>query len=680
MQSSDARNLFQTEASLAQGKARATKAKRTAQGVRYGRPIWLGGNDGTGAKKAGSASVSGVALSAEPGTINGDDYGTAAFKENGADEPFVSLAGKDENVGAAFDGGKTRILSALLDPTPDAGNAHLFTAESGALLRRIDLESGLAVQLFRGHTAPVTALAILEVPTSAEAVSGVGAARRRILFSAGWDRSIRAWPIYDASAEGRPLPLRMNTPLLNHPDAASDFIKALLVVPSATHPVLLSGGSDRVIRIWSLARLQKLVSSLSEATWRDPSAASQHLAEALLSDGRKAELELMGTFGEHTRPITALEILPERPHTGASKPTTNPIIFSADSLGRIAQSELELRGSPLEKAGSASARLRPQRELKGTETSVGALHAGWVRIEPEQEEELDDGAGPQELWEARLWSASRDRTAHVYTIIYADESRKASRRPQVKPVAKSGRAAALQFGSQEPIWPEKSVTHKDYVTSVLDLNFVRRSDPAQPRHPPASAVDVILSQTSGDSIDAPALITACSDEQIRLWSLHSDETNAVDDDESRDTSTKIFDIHGNAAIDPNRPPGARLKGCVEGHWHEISSIGAWWRQPAATTADSTAMVNQGEWWIVSASYDGSVRRWSLAEFIRIAASSKVQGQSGIAENESAAASGATQTKPDEGQVKQGQNGNGGIQMTAEEEAELAELMGSDDDD
>ncbi|CAD6954703.1 unnamed protein product [Tilletia controversa] len=680
MQSNDARNLFQSEASLAQGRARAAKAKRTAQGTRYGRPIWLGGNDGTGSKRAGvSAAASGVALSAEPGSNSTEDFGTAAFNENGGDQPFVSLAGKDENVGAAFDGGKTRILSALLDPIPDGGNEHLFTAESGALLRRIDLESGLAVQLFRGHTAPVTCLAALSVSLSSPAPSGGnGIPQRRILLSAGWDRSIRAWPLYDSVANGPALPLKVNTPLLIHADAASDFIKALLVVPSPSHPVLLSGGSDRVIRIWSLARLQQIVSSLDDATWLNPTTANEAITKALLSNGAKAEFDLLGTFGEHTRPITALELLPDPPHVGTSRTTSKPTIFSADSLGRIAQSELEIRVPTLQKSGSATARLRPQRELKGTESSVGALHAGWVRVEPEHEEEHDDDASPPELWEARLWSASRDRSAYSYTIIHAGGSRKASHRPQAKRTVATGRAAALQFGSQDPIWPEKAVTHGDYVTAVLDLNFVRRSDAAQPAHQQASALESILSQIPGDITDPPALVTACSDEQLRLWSLQSGQTATADDpDDLGETNTKIFDIHGNAAVDPDRPEGARLKGSVEGHWHEISTIGAWWRQTPTSTADSAPAASKGEWWIVSASYDGSVRRWSLAEFIRIAALSRVQGQS--PGNGTSTPASVVTASAQRSQVKPSGDGGGGIQLTAEEEAELAELMDSDDD-
>ncbi|KAK0537439.1 hypothetical protein OC834_000781 [Tilletia horrida] len=613
MQSSDARNLFQTEASLAQGRARAAKAKRTASGAQYGRPIWLAGNDGTakaGDKARAGGASSGVALSAEDaGDVNGaiaNQLADAALFGNGHghgdEQPFVSLAGKDESAGAAFDGGKTRVLGALLDPTPDGGNAHLLTAESGALLRRLDLESGLAVQLFRGHTAPATALAVLNCGSPA-----AGGSRRRVLLSSGWDRSVRAWPLYDAVGQAQ-LPSRIS-PILTHTEAASDFIKALLIVETAGHPVLLSGGSDRTLRIWSLLRLQEAILSLDDATWQNPLAAGEAVSSSLATANAEAELDLLGTFGEHTRPITALAVLPEPPSQGSDG--SAPIVFSADSLGRVAQSELEIKASA-GKSGGATARLRPTREIKGNEATITALNAGWVRVEIEQEDDSADDAAPPELWEARLW------------------------------------------------------------TAVLDLNMARRQQ-GDAGLSQACAADSLLLHASGDVAQVPSIVTACSDEELRLWTLsgRGGEVRAHDDDdEGRDTSAKVFDVHGNAALDPTRSTGARLKGQVEGHWHEISFVGAWWRQPpnSQVTADVSVSKSKGAWWIVSASYDGSVRRWSL----------EAGQEGGLKATEPQVAS-PSSTSQGGAASKPTAPAGGGIQLTAEEEAELAELMDSDDE-
>ncbi|KAK0545694.1 hypothetical protein OC846_005341 [Tilletia horrida] len=638
MQSNDARNLFQSEASLAQGRARAEKAKRTASGIQYGRPIWLGGNDGTGKRAPGKA---GVALS---------DLTQSEPSEHGQ-KAFVSLAGKDESAGAAFDGGKTRILYALLESVSDGTNAHLITAESGALVRRIDLESGLALQLFKGHTAPVTALAVLEVPS--------GSVRRKILFSSGWDRSIRAWPLYEAASlpdEGAPV--RTASPLLVHSDAASDFIKALLAVPSPTQPVLLSGGSDRVIRIWSLSRLQASVLALDDQSWQDPLLASQAITQQLGGEGSGAKLDLLGTFSEHTRPITAFELLPPRPDGPSSGQTSSPIIFSADSLGRIAQSELEISPPQNSSGGPGSARLRPVRELKGNEASISALRAGWIRYELEDHDEDAQEGVEREAWEARLWSASRDRSAYAYTVVSSPKApRKSTRRPPISQnTGASSSKASLQFGIQEPILPDIVVNHPDYVTAVLDFALIRRE--------PRSSLGNVTDQSTGLE---PHLITACSDEEIRSWSM-SDADDVLD--ETRTGDAKVFDIHGNAADATSRTSGARLRGRIEAHWHEISALYAWWRVPPPSGDGGST--EAGQWWVVSASYDGSVRRWSLQELLKIAEASRLAEQDAAQSQKAAPA--------ENKDIAKGTNeGGGGVELTAEEEAELAELMGSDDE-
>jgi len=195
------------------------------------------------------------------------------------------------------------------------------------------------------------------------------------------------------------------------------------------------------------------------------------------------------------------------------------------------------------------------------------------------------------------------------------------------------------------------------VTAVLDLNMVRRRSQPSIQEFRGSAADMLKAHTFGEADGVPSILTACSDEQLRIWTP-TDHTREVSDR----SQAKVFDVHGNAVNGPSHSRGAHLVGSVEGHWHEISVVGAWWRQ-----VQSAEKPRQGEWWIASASYDGSVRRWSLAEFVKIARDSQ---------EVTASASDASIPDPP---VQPSTKAAGGVQLTAEEEAELAELMDSDDE-
>ncbi|KAH6918761.1 WD40-repeat-containing domain protein [Coprinopsis sp. MPI-PUGE-AT-0042] len=103
---------------------------------------------------------------------------------------------------------------------------YAWIAENTATVKKLDLESGKTVQLYKGHTGPVTSIAFYSRD------------KQRILVSGSWDRSIRLW-----NTSKKEL-------LSTTVDAHSDFVKTLLVVPDAQ--LLVSGGSDKIVRFWDL--------------------------------------------------------------------------------------------------------------------------------------------------------------------------------------------------------------------------------------------------------------------------------------------------------------------------------------------------------------------------------------------------------------------------------------------
>ncbi|ETS62846.1 hypothetical protein PaG_02602 [Moesziomyces aphidis] len=110
---------------------------------------------------------------------------------------------------------------------------------------------------------------------------------------------------------------------------------------------------------------------------------------------------------------------------------------------------------------------------------------------------------------------------------------------------------------------------------------------------------------------------------------------------------------------------------AEGHWHEVTALAAWIRHPSSIQrAQSLPQAKETEVWIVSAGLDGSVRRWNLAALVKV-------GNPEL-----------TAPKPDSSEAGQWDQNSlpppptktlkNDSQMTAEEEAELAELISDDE--
>ncbi|CAE6456369.1 unnamed protein product [Rhizoctonia solani] len=160
-----------------------------------------------------------------------------------------------------------------------------WTAESGSVLRRINLLTGKSIKVYRGHTGPVTCLAFFKPESD-----------RTILLSGAWDQTIRAWDVETGN-------------LISTTKAHSDFLKTLLVVPHLN--LLLSGSSDKHIKLWDLSVLNS------------PSTHNESLVQ-------------IGSTTGHTRPVECL----------AADSSAGNRIYSADSMGVIKAWEVESHPAP----------------------------------------------------------------------------------------------------------------------------------------------------------------------------------------------------------------------------------------------------------------------------------------------------------------------------------------------
>ncbi|WFD45061.1 hypothetical protein MPSI1_003738 [Malassezia psittaci] len=278
MHAASARQLFQSDTSLAIGHERAEKAQRTAQGAEYGYPIWLG--------KHASKLPGKVAEEAPMININ-----TSA------------LASK----AAGADGGLVKVITAHI---PDQQNSIVWTAESGRLARATDLESGQSKHQLRGHAAPVSALTSMQID------------KTTIIFTASWDKSIRVWI---QGANLRP------EPIWTIHDAASDFIKALHI--DVSYMCLISSGSDCVIRIWDV---QRLLETLSQHILSTSEAHPVHLHEDCVRMIGTVRAHTRPVLALTSLPRCApnMSIIQDI-HSGFC-------VFSGDSMGRILELHIEL--------------------------------------------------------------------------------------------------------------------------------------------------------------------------------------------------------------------------------------------------------------------------------------------------------------------------------------------------
>ncbi|KAJ6488631.1 WD40-repeat-containing domain protein [Mycena vitilis] len=152
---------------------------------------------------------------------------------------------------------------------------YAWVAENTTVARKIELQTGNTLQIYRGHTGPVTSIAFHDKDPSAHDGS--------ILLTGSWDKTIKLW---DTD----------NKDLISSTEAHSDFVKCLFVIPSLQ--MLVSGSSDKIVRFWDL----------SDAMSGKP-------------------LTSMGSISSHTRPISCID--------GVALSDTTAILYTGDSMGAI---------------------------------------------------------------------------------------------------------------------------------------------------------------------------------------------------------------------------------------------------------------------------------------------------------------------------------------------------------
>lgn len=325
----------------------------------------------------------------------------------------------------------------------------------------------------------------------------------------------------------------------------------------------------------------------------------------------------------HLRPVNALCSL-----VGLDGITR---LYSADSMGRILESTLN----------ACTRRLEVQREVRGFSTAVYDLKAGWRRIEVEAADVgLDEDAFVSKVHEdqqgtrfqlvAEIWGASGDKSAAGYRLSALVRCSTTNAMP-----SRSGTNAVLGTQAALEVATVK-IAHDDFVKAVLPLGLHWRSHAVADEY-------------------ADAVVTGGSDEHVRMF---------VDASASDQRHVHV----------------------VEAHWHEVSAL-ALWKRTRATTPRLPSVLPppsaQAEAWIVSASLDGSVRRFALHT---IAALDPPQLARPID-----AVSTASQTwdrysvpapapapAPAASALFDTSNPRS-VHMTPDEEAELAELMDSDSD-
>ncbi|KAI1408172.1 WD40 repeat-like protein [Hypoxylon sp. FL1857] len=118
---------------------------------------------------------------------------------------------------------KSKLLAAIPDPTSPSS---VLIAESAGSVRRVNVDTGDAKQVYRGPSAPVTCVA-------------VGGPGNQIVFAGSWDKDIWSWDL----ASQKP----------GHKYSShTDFVKAVFTTKLSGKDILISGGADKKIMVWDI--------------------------------------------------------------------------------------------------------------------------------------------------------------------------------------------------------------------------------------------------------------------------------------------------------------------------------------------------------------------------------------------------------------------------------------------
>ncbi|KAF8969887.1 WD40-repeat-containing domain protein [Flammula alnicola] len=137
-------------------------------------------------------------------------------------------------------------------------------------------KSGKTLQLYKGHTGPVTSLAFCDRKP--------GSGDEEILISGSWDNSIKLWDTVTKEL------------ISSTPNAHADFVKSFHVFP--TLRLLISGSSDKIVRFWDLSEPES-----------------------------PGPLKSLGSISSHTRPVECLD--------GEALSDKSAILYTGDTMGVI---------------------------------------------------------------------------------------------------------------------------------------------------------------------------------------------------------------------------------------------------------------------------------------------------------------------------------------------------------
>lgn len=169
------------------------------------------------------------------------------------------------------------------------------------------------------------------------------------------------------------------------------------------------------------------------------------------------------------------------------------------------------------------------------------------------------------------------------------------------------------------------------------------------------------------------ILTGSTDEQIRVWDLSFFESSFGSNtilDKSR-ISTAVAAKASEVPVTDKRVEGCLFE--VEGHFHEVTRLGFWVSRSEAAQVDEHAGISRArkqstDIYIVSAGLDCTVRKWKLQDILEPAKA----GKNGQTEHD------GTKERIIPKHIKNlKEQISNTAAMTAEEEAELMDLMGDD---
>ncbi|KAF9154090.1 hypothetical protein BG015_001850 [Linnemannia schmuckeri] len=145
-------------------------------------------------------------------------------------------------------GEESRTMGAIVVEDKALVGATLFTAESGHIARKINLETGKTMKLFHGHTGPVTRVAVYLTHQGQER-----------LITGSWDKTIRVWDTESktclAILKGHTdfvKALAVRTILVDSPEGEDDGMKRKRVAHE-----LFSASYDGTILHWDLETFEE---------------------------------------------------------------------------------------------------------------------------------------------------------------------------------------------------------------------------------------------------------------------------------------------------------------------------------------------------------------------------------------------------------------------------------------